>query len=549
MDESNSGATSLTVVAEAADDAAAFSSSSMSSRALTTAAVGWTITESWSKDEVHGTPDLAALVQEVVNRDGWELDSSIAFKISGTGQRTVESYDGGSSSERPTLVMTYSVTAPATPPSPPTSPLPKPAPPPPVYPPWLPPRPIRPPSPPTPSDVTYQPGELMEADATHGIKLSVGLQARLIAKSKEKVLFADGSTSMLDFHTRPDGAAVFEHPSDGGWVYASNSETSYPGGVGAIRFNASGEVIDYYRIVDEGVTQVNCGVGKTPHNTLLTMEERSGGQVWEASPFLEFTARVTQIGAASGGGKYESGAYDNRSQWLHYFVTEDTTFGALRRYTPPPAGHLAEGGKTEWLVLTHVLEPDADGVRAATYEWRTGADGEAAARESQASWYAGAEGIDYRPFECTGLGSTERCFGRLYFVGKKAKTLVVLDIDSSHPSHGVARLSSTVSGAFNNQPDQIAALVGHGDLVYFCEDGGDDTGVHARDGTGKFYSILDGYPTYPSETTGLAFSPDLRRMYFAFQDVDDGVGYVFEVTREDGYKFGGATLDIKYHAD
>ena len=110
-------------------------------------------------------------------------------------------------------------------------------------------------------------------------------------------------------------------------------------------------------------------------------------------------------------------------------------------------------------------------------------------------------------------------------------------------------MSSTVSGAFDNQPDQIAALVGHGDLVYFCEDGGDDTGVHARDGTGKFYSILDGYPAYPSETTGLAFSPDQKRMYFAFQDVGNSVGYVFEVTREDGYKFGGATLYIKYHPD
>ena len=35
------------------------------------------------------------------------------------------------------------------------------------------------------------------------------------------------------------------------------------------------------------------------------------------------------------------------------------------------------------------------------------------------------------------------------------------------------------------------------------------------DGSGKFYTILDAYPHYPSETTGLALSPDRKRVYFA----------------------------------
>ena len=101
--------------------------------------------------------------------------------------------------------------------------------------------------------------------------------------------------------------------------------------------------------------------------------------------------------------------------------------------------------------------------------------------------------------------------------------------------------SSTVSGAFNRQPDQVKALVddpmelgtptekeirskrrnGFKFLtvllldpiyaVYFCEDGGNDCGVHARDSAGRFFSILDG-PGYRTETTGLAFSPDRRFM-------------------------------------
>jgi len=44
--------------------------------------------------------------------------------------------------------------------------------------------------------------------------------------------------------------------------------------------------------------------------------------------------------------------------------------------------------------------------------------------------------------------------------------------------------SSTESGAFEEQPDQIARIVGD-DILYFCEDGGPGIrkgGVHARDG-------------------------------------------------------------------
>ena len=88
-----------------------------------------------------------------------------------------------------------------------------------------------------------------------------------------------------------------------------------------------------------------------------------------------------------------------------------------------------------------------------------------------------------------------------------SQKLVILHTDSTRPDEGEVHISSTVSGAFNGQPDQIHAIVGHGDLVYFCEDGGDDCGVHARDGSGNFYTILDAFPYYPSETTGLALSP------------------------------------------
>lgn len=45
------------------------------------------------------------------------------------------------------------------------------------------------------------------------------------------------------------------------------------------------------------------------------------------------------------------------------------------------------------------------------------------------------------------------------------------------------------------------------------------------------------------ETTGLDFSPDMKRMYISFQRT----GQIFEIKRLDGYPFGGTRLDIKYH--
>jgi secreted PhoX family phosphatase len=45
------------------------------------------------------------------------------------------------------------------------------------------------------------------------------------------------------------------------------------------------------------------------------------------------------------------------------------------------------------------------------------------------------------------------------------------------------------------------------------------------------------------ETTGLAFSPDNKRMYVSYQSV----GVIAEITRSDGDSFAGTVLDIKYH--
>lgn len=136
----------------------------------------------------------------------------------------------------------------------------------------------------------------------------------------------------------------------------------------------------------------------------------------------------------------------------------------------------------------------------------------------------------------------------LIFVSKADRTLFELDLDA-----GTFTRSSTQSGAFNRQPDQLEILV-HGDvgsdgideedfICYFCEDGGSDCGVHASDATGQYFTILDGIG-YNTETTGLAFSPDAKYMLVSFQH---NPGVIWQIWREDGLPFTGQRLDIKYH--
>jgi hypothetical protein len=98
-DETNSVLTTLQIVAEATDNAAAFSSTALnlSNRSVTSAATSWSPAP-WNSigeaDAAQRTPDLTALVQEVLNRGGWESGNAMAFIVTGNGKRVAESYNG-----------------------------------------------------------------------------------------------------------------------------------------------------------------------------------------------------------------------------------------------------------------------------------------------------------------------------------------------------------------------------------------------------------------------------------------------------------------------
>ncbi|MEZ4869909.1 MAG: right-handed parallel beta-helix repeat-containing protein [Caldilineaceae bacterium] len=97
VDETSSEPTSLILRGEAADNAARFAepNSDLSRRVLTTANVTWPDVPAWDLVAAQQqTPDLASVVQEIVDRAGWQRGNALAFIISGTGQRTAEAYDG-----------------------------------------------------------------------------------------------------------------------------------------------------------------------------------------------------------------------------------------------------------------------------------------------------------------------------------------------------------------------------------------------------------------------------------------------------------------------
>jgi len=98
-DELKSGATSLLVQGQAADNPATFTTGAfnISARPRTAARVAWS-PAAWSILQERGpnqrTPDLSAVLKEIVGRPGWSLGNALALVITGTGVRTAEAFNG-----------------------------------------------------------------------------------------------------------------------------------------------------------------------------------------------------------------------------------------------------------------------------------------------------------------------------------------------------------------------------------------------------------------------------------------------------------------------
>ena len=99
VDEANSVATSFTIEGEDTDHAETYLNlgGDISSRPRTTAAVSWSPVP-WTTIGEAGpdqrTPNIALVIQEIVDRPGWSSGNSLVIIIAGSGERTADSYEG-----------------------------------------------------------------------------------------------------------------------------------------------------------------------------------------------------------------------------------------------------------------------------------------------------------------------------------------------------------------------------------------------------------------------------------------------------------------------
>jgi hypothetical protein len=112
-----SGACSLVIQGQAADNAATFAGTSfnVSSRPRTADSVTW-VPPPWTTVGAAGanqrTPELKTILQGIVNRSGWVSGNALVLIVHGTGVRTAYSYDG-SAAQAALLHVEYATTGPA----------------------------------------------------------------------------------------------------------------------------------------------------------------------------------------------------------------------------------------------------------------------------------------------------------------------------------------------------------------------------------------------------------------------------------------------------
>jgi len=108
-DETGNTPTTLLIRGDDTDHAEPFSLANydISSRVSTGARISWQDLPAWDLvDENNQTPNLAPVVQEIINRDGWRNGNALAFLITGSGTRIAEAYDGEPTAA-PRLLLEY----------------------------------------------------------------------------------------------------------------------------------------------------------------------------------------------------------------------------------------------------------------------------------------------------------------------------------------------------------------------------------------------------------------------------------------------------------
>ncbi|MFB9067671.1 alkaline phosphatase PhoX [Pseudofulvimonas gallinarii] len=346
-------------------------------------------------------------------------------------------------------------------------------------------------------------GPLLPANA-HGLRLPAGFSSRIIARADEVI-----GRSGYAWHRAPDGGACFA-AGDGGWVYASNSELGPgAGGVGAVRFDPQGNIVDAYRIAD-GTTR-NCSGGPTPWGTWITCEETERGRAIECDPL----GRRPQRELPALGWLYrEAVAIDPRHG--HVYHTEDRHDGRLYRSRHPDYPDLGTGvleaavmepgdihqpRRLRWIPVPHPNPDDSQPYTRLQVPEATVFD------RGEGMWYHA--GMVY---------FTTTADNRIWAIDCAAQTIqCIYDREATSPAGiatGVDNLCATADGN-----------------LLVAEDGGELRLVMVTP-EGRAAPLLQ-VEHEGSELAGPAFSPDGTRLYFSSQRgpaVDGNYGVTFEVS-------------------
>jgi len=339
-------------------------------------------------------------------------------------------------------------------------------------------------------------GPLLPADA-HGLRLLPRFRARIVAKSGEAV-------HGYRWHAAPDGGATFP-TEDGGWIYVSNSELDDGrGGVGALRFDPSGRIVDAYRILS-GTTH-NCAGGASPWGTWLSCEEHGEGLVWECDPTGK---REAVARPALGAFKHEAVAVDMARGQI--YLTEDEPNGRLYRFSAQ-----TKNRNGERLDLDHgrleVARLDGTRVTWLPIEDPTGRTAPTREQQPKSTAFDGGEGIALMD-------------DVVYFTTKGDNRVWAYDLRAStlRLAYDAARAADPMLTGVDNLTCSPT-----GELVV-AEDAGDMQLIALTvDGTLRPMLQVEGQDG--SEITGPAFDPSGRRLYFSSQRgptgrSEDGVTY------------------------